>query len=47
VDWWGEVVRGCERAWRQYAEYAERPDADPHVLDALGRRAEWCAKYVR
>jgi hypothetical protein len=46
VSWWRDVVKGCEKARREYEEYSKRPDADPHVLEALRRRVEWCRRYV-
>ncbi len=43
MDWYRRVVEGCRKV---IEEYAKRPDADPQVLEALRRRAEWCRRYV-
>ena len=43
MDWYSRVVEGCRKV---IEEYAKCPDADPHVLEALRRRAEWCRRYV-
>jgi hypothetical protein len=46
VDWYRQVVEGCKKVIEEYEKYAKRPDADPQVLEALRRRAEWCRRYV-
>ena len=46
MDWYRRVVEGCRKVIEEYEKYAKRPDADPHVLEALRRRAEWCRRYV-
>jgi hypothetical protein len=44
VDWYRRVVEGCRKVIIE--EHAKRLDADPQVLEALRRRAEWCRRYV-
>jgi len=46
VNWYRRVVEGCRRAVEMYEGYAKRPYADPQLLEALRRRAEWCRRYA-